>query len=214
MVDGGDNIKEATWESVSSMLQVVSTVEQQYIYTEQSSWFVFTLYWALSVIIVARVAVPWNALMNHYVSNDDVLIWKRFYWNHLVKCILIQSWFSDNFTFGFICNEILSFLGWHSHWQCTLQRIPGTRGTPKGGTQPGQAWNHQPVCNWRRWQLDRSQLVQRGVEWTTGRAGGARWVGARKRAVEHGHTGVGREIPGGGSERLEEAVYSERVNET
>lgn len=24
MVDGGDNIKEATWESVSSMLQVVS----------------------------------------------------------------------------------------------------------------------------------------------------------------------------------------------
>lgn len=25
MVDGGDNIKEATWESVSSMLQVVST---------------------------------------------------------------------------------------------------------------------------------------------------------------------------------------------
>lgn len=25
MVDGGNNIKEATWESVSSMLQVVST---------------------------------------------------------------------------------------------------------------------------------------------------------------------------------------------
>lgn len=25
MVDGGDNIKEATWESVSSMLQVVSS---------------------------------------------------------------------------------------------------------------------------------------------------------------------------------------------
>lgn len=24
MVDGGDNIREATWESVSSMLQVVS----------------------------------------------------------------------------------------------------------------------------------------------------------------------------------------------
>lgn len=24
MVDGGDNIKEATWESVSSMLQLVS----------------------------------------------------------------------------------------------------------------------------------------------------------------------------------------------
>lgn len=24
MVDGGDNIKEATWESVSSMLEVVS----------------------------------------------------------------------------------------------------------------------------------------------------------------------------------------------
>lgn len=26
MVDGGDNIKEATWESVSSMLQVVSVM--------------------------------------------------------------------------------------------------------------------------------------------------------------------------------------------
>lgn len=30
MVDGGENIKEATWESVSSMLQVVSVHHGQF----------------------------------------------------------------------------------------------------------------------------------------------------------------------------------------
>lgn len=30
MVDGGDNIKEATWESVSSMLQLVSNYHGLY----------------------------------------------------------------------------------------------------------------------------------------------------------------------------------------
>lgn len=30
MVDGGENIKEATWESVSSMLQVVSIYHELY----------------------------------------------------------------------------------------------------------------------------------------------------------------------------------------
>lgn len=52
MVDGGDNIREATWESVSSMLQVVSEMKRMLhvglnICVEQrevcTSWFVFTL---------------------------------------------------------------------------------------------------------------------------------------------------------------------------
>lgn len=52
MVDGGDNIREATWESVSSMLQVVSEMKRMLdvglnICVEQrevrTSWLVFTL---------------------------------------------------------------------------------------------------------------------------------------------------------------------------
>lgn len=79
--------------------------------------------------------------------------------NHCIITFLFQLE-SENVCVSVTISSPLHMSGRYSHRQRPQQRLPHQRGSYEGSLQPSEAWHHQPVCDRRRRQSDRSQPVQ------------------------------------------------------
>lgn len=83
-----------------------------------------------------------------------------------------QCWITENLSILSLnlaviwgADFYLSPQGRHSDWKCPVQGFSGPRRTTPSCPQLGEAWDHQSVCHWGRWQPHWGWHFPFRVEW-------------------------------------------------